>query len=163
MSEPTHFEATADLCDRLGTNARVCQLALTPYGARREVAGRIACLRVDEDASPIRRMLEQEGRSRILVVDGAGSRRVALLGERMARLALSNGWSGVVIHGAVRDTGALEAIDLAVLALGTVPRRAEGGGAAGEQTSVTFGGVMFNPGDWVCVDRDGLVVVGETK
>lgn len=153
------FEGTADVCDRLGDGAEVCELALVSYGGRHEVAGRIACIRVDEDAAPIRRMLEQEGQGRVLIVDGCGSRQVALLGDRMARLALSNGWAGVVIHGAVRDVAALEQIDLAVFALGTVPRRAQGGGTIEAEAPVSFGGVTFAPGDWVVLDRDGLVVV----
>lgn len=155
-------EATADLCDRLGSEARVCLTPFVSYGGRRQAMGRIACVRVDEDAGPVRRMLAQEGHGRVLIVDGAGSRRVALLGERMARLALGNGWAGVVIHGAIRDAWSLAGIDLTVFALGSVPRRAESGRAVDDnEAPVTFGGVTFAAGEWACLDGDGLIVVRE--
>ena len=156
-------EATADLCDRLGSEARVCLTPFVSYGGRRQAMGRIACVRVDEDASPVRRMIEEEGQGRILIVNAAGSRRVALLGERMARLALGNGWGGVVIHGAIRDACALGTVDLAVFALCAVPRRAESGRVAAfdDEAPVTFGGVTFAAGEWACLDGDGLVVVRE--
>ena len=164
MMDRTEFEATADVCDRLGSAASVCQLPLIAYGGRPALAGQIACVRVDEDASPVRRLLEQPGRGRILIVDGGGSRRVALLGERMAHLGLQNGWAGVVVHGAIRDATALQAIPFGVFALGTVPRRPEGTNPiAAEERQVACGGVSFTCGDWVCVDRDGLVGVSGTE
>lgn len=164
MTEWKAFEPTADLCDRLGSKARVCELPLIAYGARREAAGTIACIKVGEDAAPVRRLLGQPGQGRILIVDGGGSRRVALLGERMARLGLENGWAGVIVHGAIRDVAALRAVEFAVFALCAVPRKAAGGGVLQEEEGpVNFGGVTFKPGESVHVDLDGLVITKEPR
>lgn len=152
-------EATADLCDRLGALARVCDLPLHSYGGLRALAAPMACVQSFEDAGPLRALLETPGQGRILVVDGGGSRRVALLGERMAQLGQRNGWRGVIVHGAVRDVAALAQLDFAVLALGAVPRRATGTAHGGAQPQLDFAGVTLHGGDWAAFDADGLVFV----
>ncbi len=152
-------EATADLCDRLGAQARVCQLPLQSYGGLRALAAPSACVQSFEDAGPLRALLQTPGQGRLLVVDGGGSRRVALLGERMARLGLANGWRGAIIDGAVRDAAALAQLDFAVLALGAVPQRAAGTGQGGAQAGIALGGLDVAAGDWALLDADGLVFV----
>ena len=92
-------------------------------------------------------------------MDGGGSLRTALMGDNIADLAVVNGWSGVIINGAVRDVAQLRVADLGILALASNPRRSgkTGAGAAGEP--VTFGGVTFGPGDTVYADEDGVVLL----
>lgn len=152
-------EATADVCDRLGALARVCHLPLQSFGGRRALAAPIACVQSFEDAGPLRALLETPGQGRILVADGGGSRRVALLGERMAQLGLRNGWRGVVLHGAVRDAGALAQLDFAVLALGTVPQRGAGTAHGEALARLELAGLTLHAGDWAVLDADGLVFV----
>ncbi len=152
-------EATADLCDRLGALAQVCHLPLHSYGGLRALAAPIACVHSFEDAQPLRALLETPGQGRILAVDGGGSRRVALLGERMAQLGLRNGWRGVIVHGAVRDVAALAQLDFAVLALGAVPQRATGAAQGVAQPQLDFAGLTLHRGDWAAFDADGLVFV----
>jgi regulator of ribonuclease activity A len=113
-----------------------------------------------EDAGPVRTLLDTPGQGRILVVDPGGLLRAAVLGERMARLGLANGWRGVIVHGAVRDVAALAALDFAVLALGAVPRRAHAQATAETRHgALALGGVEIADGDWVVLDADGLVFV----
>lgn len=153
-------ESTADLCDRLAAKAQVCHLPWRSYGALKAVSGPVACVQTDGDAGPVRAMLETPGEGRILVVDGGGSLRAALLGDRLAQRGLDNGWRGAVVHGAVRDVAALARMDFAVLALGAVPQRARGVALGGAAASLAFGGVHVTSQDWVCLDADGLVFVG---
>ncbi len=120
----------------------------------------MACVEAFEDAGPVRAMLEMPGAGRILVVDGGGSLRVALLGDRLAQLGLEHGWRGVIVHGAVRDVAALAAMDFAVLALGAVPQRASGLALCESAAVLAFGGVLVTSGDGVSLDADGVVFVG---
>ncbi len=152
-------EATADLCDRLGEQARVCHLPLQSYGGLRATSAPIACVQAFEDAGPVRALLDTPGCGRILLVNGGGSLRVALLGERMAQLGLRNGWRGAIVHGAVRDVAALATMDFAVLAVGAVPQRAKPGPQGCAQMSLVFAGVDLTGDDWVGLDADGVVFV----
>lgn len=149
---------TTDMCDELGDRVSVCAVPLRLFGGRASFAGRAATVRCFEDNVLVRRELSTPGDGRVLVVDGGGSQRVALLGDQMAALAAENGWAAVVVNGAVRDAARLTAIDLGIAALGTNPRRSrkQGEGTTGEP--VGFGGVTFSPGDLVVGDADGLVV-----
>jgi regulator of ribonuclease activity A len=94
----------------------------------------------------------------VLVVDGGGSRRTALIGDKLARIALENGWTALVVHGAVRDTVELAKLDLGLRALAIQPRRSPKEGRGERDVPVSFGGVHFEPAAWVYADEDGLVV-----
>ena len=150
---------TADLCDKCGDQAKVCHAPWLSLGGRRTAWGAAACLRTFEDTALLRRALGRPGGGRLLVVDAGGSLRVALLGEKMARLGMENGWAGVIIHGAVRDADQLAQLDFAVFALGKVPARAGNAGNGLEDIPVTVGDTVFSPGDFVCVDSDGVVAI----
>ena len=153
-------EATADLCDRLGEQARVCPLPWRSYGGLQAVNAAIVCVQAFEDAGPLRALLDTPGHGRILLVDAGGLQRVAVLGERMAQRALANGWRGVIVHGAVRDVAALATLNFAVLALGAVPRRAQPAAATpARYGGLALGGVEIADGDWAGLDADGLVFV----
>lgn len=148
---------TADLCDLHGDAVQVCHAPLLSFGSRPWLTGRIGTIETFEDAAPIRHALAQPGAGRVLVVDGGGSRRAALLGDRMALLAIEHGWAGIVIHGAVRDVEALGRMDIAVFALNAVPARGGRTGGGTADGEVRFGDATFHPGDFIYGDRDGLV------
>ena len=152
-------ETTADLCDRLEGTARTCAVQLRAYGGRVSFAGTVDTVSCVEDNVLVRAALSRPGSGRVLVVDGAASLRTALLGDDMARMAADNGWSGVVVNGAVRDVARLREIDLGVAALGSNPHRSGKAGAGTAGAPVSFGGVVFAPGDTIHVDEDGVVVV----
>ncbi|WP_182084356.1 ribonuclease E activity regulator RraA [Aureimonas sp. ME7] len=154
---------TADLCDDRPDDVEVCSSPLRLYGGRRRFHGEIATVRTDGDAGLVKRELASEGRSRVLVVDGAGSLDVALFGDRLAALAVQNGWAGVVVFGAVRDTETLATMDLGVAALGATPRRGRLDAAGAVGASFDYGGVRFSPGRIVVCDMDGLVVTEARK
>jgi regulator of ribonuclease activity A len=149
---------TPDLCDRFGDRVAVAQPLFRDFGGRDGFAGTIETVRVFEDNALVRRILETQGRGRVLVVDGGGSLRCALLGGRLAVLASSNGWSGVVVHGCVRDVGEIAAAAVGVKALAACPRPPSRTGAGDHGVVVSFAGVTFTPGHLVWGDEDGLVV-----
>ena len=151
--------ATTDLSDA-HPEAQVCDPVFQAYGGRSSFSGPITTLKVFEDNSMVRAAVEQPGEGRVLVVDGGGSLRCALFGGNLAVAAAENGWSGVVVHGCARDADELDAQQVGIRALGLHPRRSEKGlhsGRAG--VPVRFAGVEFREGEWLCADRDGIVVL----
>ena len=149
---------SADLCDQLGSAAQLCQAAWQSYGGRASASGRIQTLRCQEDAGLLRQTLDTAGDGRLLVVDVRASLRVAVLGDRMARIGLDNGWAGLLIYGAVRDTELLAGMDLAVFALGRTPLRGTGNGGGELGLALQLGGASLQPGDYRVMDPDGGVV-----
>jgi regulator of ribonuclease activity A len=111
-----------------------------------------------EDNALIKQVLAEPGKGAVLVVDGGGSLRTALLGDLIAASAAASGWAGVIIFGAVRDTAALAGIELGIKALGTNPRKSAKRATGKVDVPVTFGGATFAPGSWVYCDDDGVVV-----
>jgi regulator of ribonuclease activity A len=149
---------TADLCDANEGNVQVVSPMFRSYGARRAFGGRIATLKVFEDNSLVRATLEQPGDGKVLVVDGGGSMRCALVGDQLALLAVKNGWAGVIVYGCIRDSNAIGAMDLGVFALGTHPLKSIKKGAGDRDIVVSFGGVTFTPGQYLYADEDGVIV-----
>jgi regulator of ribonuclease activity A len=148
---------TADLCDA-HADLRVLTTALRDYGAVREASGEIVTLQVLEDNALVRATLERAGEGRVLVVDGGGSLRTALLGGNLGALAEQNGWAGVVIHGAVRDVTELARCRVAIKALAATPRRSAKAGAGERDVPLSLDGVPVAPGDWLYADEDGVVI-----
>jgi regulator of ribonuclease activity A len=149
--------ATADLCDA-HPEVQVLEARYADLGGRRRFAGPIRTLRVFEDNSLVREAVESPGGGAVLVVDGGGSRRTALVGDKLARSALENGWAGLLVHGAVRDTVELARLGLGLRALAVQPRRSVKEGRGERDVAVTFGGVRFEPGAWLYAEEDRLVV-----
>lgn len=151
--------ATADLVDDLGEHARSCDTQFRQFGGRATFAGRISTVRCLEDNALLKSVLSEPGDGGVLVVDGAGSLHTALVGDVLARLGRTNGWAGVIVNGAVRDTTALRTIDIGLKALGTNPRKSTKTGAGERDVVVELGGVSFAPGDVAYSDDDGIIVV----
>lgn len=149
---------TADYMDQRGEAVDSCNLQLRQYGGRVQFEGPIRTLRCHEDFALLRQLLAEPGGGAVLVVDGKASLRCALLGDQLAENAVRNGWAGVIIVGAVRDSRALADIDLGIKALGSNPRRAAARGAGEIDVPVTFGGTTFVPGQYLWSDDDGIVV-----
>ncbi|GAA1547338.1 ribonuclease E activity regulator RraA [Actinomadura kijaniata] len=150
--------ATADLIDDFGDELRSCETQFRQYGARTRFAGQVVTVRCDRDNGLVKKLLNSPGEGRVLVVDGGGSLASALMGDMIGAAAVANGWSGVVINGAVRDVVELAGLDLGAKALGSNPRKSAKDGAGEVDVPVAFGGVEFRPGDWLYSDEDGIVV-----
>ena len=152
-------QATTDLSDD-HPDAQVCDPVFQAFGGRPAFSGPVTTLKVFEDNALVRDAVERPGEGRVLVVDGGGSLRCALLGGNLAVAAAENGWAGVVVNGAVRDADEIDAQPIGVRALATFPRRSQKGLHSGQLgLPVVFAGVVFHDGAWLCADRDGIVVL----
>ena len=149
---------TSDLCDACDA-ALACALPLRGWGRRRAFAGDIRTIRCHEDIALMRNVVSLPGNGNVLVIDGGGSIARALFGDVMAANASRNGWAGLVINGAIRDGLEIDAMDIGVKALGTVPRRGGRTGAGEVDVPVRFGGVTFAPGLRLVADDDGVIVL----
>jgi regulator of ribonuclease activity A len=148
----------ADLCDDHADLA-VCEPLFQDFGGRAVFSGTIATLKVFEDNQLVRETLQTEGKGRVLVIDGGGSKRCALVGGNLGKLAEDNGWAGIVVFGCVRDVAELEQAQVGIRALAAHLKKSVKGQHTGvADTPVTFAGVLFKPGAWLAADRDGMVV-----
>lgn len=150
--------STADLLDA-HPDAEVCELQLPSYGGMRAFSGAIATVRCLEDNVLVKQRAAEPGRGRVLVVDGGGSFRCALVGDSIAGLALASGWAGLVLHACVRDVAALGELPLGIRALGSCPRPSRKAGDGQVDVPVRFGNATFAPGAVLHADEDGIVVV----
>jgi regulator of ribonuclease activity A len=153
------FRPTADLVDDIGPDVRSCDVQFRQFGARTQFAGPITTVRCFQDNALLKSVLSSPGDGGVLVIDGSGSLHTALVGDLIADLGRSNGWSGVIVNGAVRDAAALRDIELGIKALGTNPRKSEKTGAGERDATIRLGGVEFVPGDIAYSDDDGIVIV----
>jgi regulator of ribonuclease activity A len=153
------FRPTADLVDDIGPDVRSCDVQFRQFGARTQFAGPIATVRCFQDNALLKSVLSSPGDGGVLVIDGSGSLHTALVGDLIADLGRSNGWSGVIVNGAVRDAAALRDIELGIKALGTNPRKSKKTGAGERDVTIRLGGVEFVPGDIAYSDDDGIVIV----
>ena len=149
--------STADLLDQ-HPDAAVCQLPFRQYGGIASLDGVIATVRCFEDNVLVKQRVAEPGEGRVLVVDGGGSLRIALVGDNVASLARDNGWAGLIIHGCVRDSADLRWLAIGIKALGTHPKPSAKNGDGEIEVPVTFGGVTFEPGARVASDDDGIVI-----
>jgi regulator of ribonuclease activity A len=151
-------KSTADMCDEHGDQVEVCEPIFRSYGGRSAFGGPISTVRCFEDNSLVKEAVGSPGHGHVLVVDGGGSRRCSLFGDMLGDAAVKNGWSGVIVHGCIRDSVALGRLDLGLRALGTLPRKTEKRGEGQRDVPIRFAGVQFVPGDFVYADEDGIIV-----
>lgn len=149
---------TSDLCDACA-EAQVCEAGFVGFGRRRSFSGSIRTVRCDDGLAALRDLVHEQGQGRVLVVDGATLPWRAVFGDVMGAIVHRNGWEGVIVNGCVRDRNELDAMDIGVKALGTVPCRANPQGGGAVDVPVRFGGVTFTPGLRVVADDDGVIVL----
>jgi regulator of ribonuclease activity A len=152
---------TADLIDNFGDLCASCEAQFLRFGARSNFHGRIRTIKCYDDNVLIRRAFETRSEGEVMVVDGAGYLGSALIGDQMATLAIDNGWAGIVIFGALRDSVALSEMDISIKALGTNPKKSGKNSIGESDVTVTFGNVVFRPGEWIYSDEDGILVSTE--
>ncbi|MEO1562809.1 MAG: ribonuclease E activity regulator RraA [Pseudomonadota bacterium] len=149
---------TADLVDDYADHLGLIQIPFRKFGQRAHCAGPIETLSCFEDNSLLKATVSTPGSGRILVVDGGGSTRTALVGDMIAEIARKNGWAGIIINGAIRDSVDIDAMDFIVFALGTTPLKSakENIGIIGQP--ISMGGLQIQSGQWLYADADGVLV-----
>lgn len=161
---PDHELSTADLVDRYGEDLDSISVQLRLFGGRTRFWGPVVTVKCHEDNALLKQTLSTEADpvGKVLVVDGGGSLRSALVGDVIAAIAVDRGWAGLVLHGVVRDSVALAGLDLGIKALGTNPRKSSKTGAGQTQVPVEIGGVWIHPGQVLHADEDGVVILPPT-
>jgi regulator of ribonuclease activity A len=160
-TESSEQMSTADLVDLHGEALQSIPLQLRSFGKHRRFAGRAVTVKCFEDNALLKSTLADwpDAAGAVLVVDGGGSLRTALVGDVIAGIAVDRGWAGLVINGAVRDSVALNGLEIGIKALGTNPRKSSKTGAGQADQPIEIGGVLVNPGRTVVSDEDGIVVL----
>lgn len=149
---------TPDLCDAYPDQIRVVEPMFANFGGRDSFGGQIVTIKCFEDNSLVKQQVENSGAGKVLVVDGGGSLRCALLGDMLAEKAARNGWEGLVIYGCVRDVDVLAQTQVGVQALASHPMKSNKRGVGELDVVVTFAGVTFRPGEYVYADNNGIIV-----
>ncbi len=151
---------TPNLCDEFPDDVRVVEPMFNNYGGVMTFGGEIVTIKCFEDNSFVKDMAAKPGKGRVMVVDGGGSLRRALLGDKIAQNAMKNGWAGFIIYGCIRDVDDIAGFDIGVQALGANPLKTDKKGIGESGIALTFGGVTFRQGEYVYADNNGIVVSG---
>jgi len=149
---------TADLCDDFSDNLQVVTPMFLPFGGHARFSGKIQTVKIFEDNVFVREMLSEKADGDVLVVDGGGSLRCALLGDMLAEMGYKNGWAGVVVYGCIRDSADINDMPIGVRALQTNPLKSIKKGWGDKNIPVTFAGATFTPGEYLYADEDGIVL-----
>ncbi len=152
------MKPTTDLYDDYEGEVATCALQFRDFGGRTQFFGPIRTVRCDRDNQLFRALLDEPGNGAVVVVDGGGSTETALMGDIIAAKGAKNGWAGVVINGAIRDSAEIGRIDFGAKALGVNPAKSSKDGTGAVDEDVEFGGVTFRAGEWIYCDEDGILV-----
>ena len=149
------FPTLPDLCDEHADVLAVAEPIFRHFGGREQFCGPVRTLRCFEDNSLVADTLREPGEGAVLVVDGGGSRRCALVGDNLAAAAADNNWAGVVVWGCVRDVAELAAIDVGIMALAAHPMRSIKRGVGERDVVVRFAGLTCAPDAYLYADANG--------
>lgn len=152
---------TSELCDIYHEEVNVVEPLFANFGGRTSFGGQIITVKCFEDNGILYELLEESGEGRVLVVDGGGSVRRALIDAELARLAVENNWEGIVVYGAVRQVDELEEMDIGIQALASTPAGADSQAIGESDVRVNFGGVTFFSGDHLYADNTGIILAEE--
>ena len=147
-----------DICDQYIDDISVFDPVFRDFGGKRRFCGEIVTIKCFEDNSLLAETVRQPGQGRVIVVDGGGSLRRALLGDLLAAAAVENGWEGLVVHGCVRDVEILATLDLGVKALAPCPVRTDKRGDGQRDVPLRFAGAQMEPGHYLYADANGVIV-----
>ncbi|RXJ73481.1 ribonuclease E activity regulator RraA [Veronia nyctiphanis] len=152
---------TSELCDTFPDQIDVLEPMFSSYGGRNSFGGQIRTIKCFEDSGLIRSTVAEDGEGKILLIDGGGSLRRALVDVDIASLAAENGWEGIIVYGCVRDVDAIDEIDIGIQALASIPVGADDNSIGELDIPVNFGGVTFLPEDHVYADTTGVILSQE--
>ena len=149
--------STPDLSDK-NDDARVIEVSFNHYGNVKSFCGQIETAVCPDDNSYVKEILEEDGKNRLLFVDGFMSMKCALLGDMLAAKAIDNNWSGIVINGCVRDVEVLSSLSIGIMAIASSPKRSEKKGQGSRSETLNFGNTSINKNDWAYCDQNGILI-----
>ncbi|MGO2232981.1 putative 4-hydroxy-4-methyl-2-oxoglutarate aldolase [Marinomonas sp. UCMA 3892] len=147
-----------DLCDLYPEKLQIAEPIFTSYGKRSHFYGEVVTVSCFEDNSRVRELVAENGKGKVMVIDGGGSKRRALLGDMLAEKAVDNGWEGFVINGAIRDIAAQSQLNIGIHALCAHPMPTEKRGLGDLGKTLRFAGMTIAQGDYIYCDLNGIVV-----
>jgi len=159
--EKTMNETTCDISDKLHPDVQYLEPVYKIYGAKTSFSGRIVTIKCYEDNSLVEQALKANGKESVLVIDAGGSMNCAMLGDKRVVDAINNEWEGILVHGLIRDSVAINGMELGIRALGVYPLKSIKNGVGDSNLIVNFSGVTFTPGEYLYADDDGVIVVKE--
>ena len=148
---------TADICDEY-EDIQICQSIFKSYGGKDKFNGKIRTVTAIEDNSYVKKLIDEKVSGDIMVVDGNGSMKCALLGDNLAKKAAANGWSGFIINGCIRDSEIISTIDIGIKALSTMPLKSEKKNVGEFGKDLKFANVLFKEGHYAYSDQDGIII-----
>jgi len=149
---------TPDICDDFSEKLQILEPLFTEFGGKEKFSGEIVTIKCFEDNSLVKQTLGTTGHGKVLVIDGGGSKRCALLGDLLGAMAVQNGWQGVLVNGCVRDVEILKKMNLGVRALHSYPLKSNKRGEGQLNVAVRFAGAGFEPGQYLYADENGILV-----
>ena len=153
--------STPDLCDAHEGKVRVLDPIFKSYGGVKSFYGQVVTIKCHEDNSVVKELVATEGQGRVIVMDGGGSLRRAILGDMLAEKAANNGWMGLIINGCIRDVDEIQATELGVKALNSHPMKTEKRGLGDLNVPVQMAGQIIHPDEWIYADNNGVIVSTE--
>ena len=153
------FKPTCDLYDEYLDVARVPTVSFLNLGGERQFCGTVVTVKCFEDNSRIKELVAMEGKGKVMLVDGGGSQRCALVGDVLADEAQRGGWAGIIVYGSVRDKVALSKLNLGVMALNVTPRKSVRRGEGQVDIPIQIGNIWCESGDIVYGDDDGILLL----
>jgi regulator of ribonuclease activity A len=150
--------ATADLWDENEALLSCVDPIFNHFGNKKAFSGKISTIKLFEDNSLVRKQLELDGNGKVLVIDGGGSLRCALVGDQLALLAIQNNWEGLIVNGCIRDSQVINSMDIGIKALNTCPVKSIKRNQGEINILVEFGGITFIAGEYIYADADGILV-----
>ena len=151
-------DLTDDFCDENCEDVQVSGMSFNSYGGKLRFYGEIVTLKLFEDNQLVRDQVNSDGKGKVLVIDGGGSMRRALLGDMLAAKAAENAWNGILINGCIRDSLEMSNMNLGIMALGTHPLKTVKAGIGQTNVPVSFSGLNFSPADFIYIDEDGIII-----
>ncbi len=149
---------TPDLCDENPETVSAVAPIFSNYGGKSAFGGEIVTVKCFEDNTVVKAQAAEDGAGKVMVVDGGGSMRCALVGDMIAANAMKNGWLGLIIYGCIRDVDAISTLDIGIQALNSMPIRSVRENRGELNIEISFGGVTFKPGEYVYADNNGVII-----
>ncbi|WP_394173549.1 ribonuclease E activity regulator RraA [Thalassotalea litorea] len=149
---------TSELCNLYTDMVDVLEPMLSNYGGRSSFGGQVVTIKCFETNGLITQVVENDGTGKVLVIDGGGSSRKALIDAYIADAAAKNNWEGIICYGSVRDVDALEEIDIGIQAMISIPVGAVDNDDGEMDVPVNFAGVTILPEDHIYADNTGIVL-----
>jgi len=149
---------TSELCDIYADLIDVIDPIFSNYGGRSSFGGQVVTIKCFESNGLISQLVATDGTGKVLVIDGGGSTRRALIDINIAEIAATNNWEGIVCYGSVRDVDAIEEIDIGIQGLVSIPVAGSDNDIGESDLAINFGGVTILPEDHLYADNTGIIL-----